>query len=211
VIQTVSESPQSAKSNSQRSVSLLTGPKYPVCGQVRDADNALWDVRDVRPTKHGFDIYYGSPDRAHDTHHGGPLRLIVTKALRDFWWDNRLESHGFLFDLPAGRTTLKRARNRLKFNHRDDVREFWTERIDDLATLPIGEFAAKHGVDKILAFDWRFRLVGQRARPLGWWRTPETLKILLSSMSLSQVGRELGIGISHAFRLRRRAKEEESE
>ena len=208
MIQTVSISLPPAKSSARRSVSLLRGLKYPVCGQVRDVDGALWDVRDVRTTKHGFDLYYGSPDKAHDTHRGGQLRFIVTKAVRDFWWDNRLESHGFLFDLPAGRTTLKRARNRLQFNHRDDVREFWTERIDDLATLPIGEFAAKHGVDKILAFDWRRRLVGQRARPLGWWRTPETLRVLLSGMSLSQVGRELGIGISQSFRLRRQARKE---
>ncbi|MGA7409427.1 MAG: hypothetical protein WBW33_03015 [Bryobacteraceae bacterium] len=206
--QTVSTWPPPPKNACPRSVSLCKGPRYPICGQVRDVDGALWNVRDVRTTKHGLDLYYGSPDKAHDTHRGGPLRLIVTKDLRDFWWDNRLESHGLLFDLPAGRTTLKRARNRLQFNQRDAVRDFWTERLDDLATLPTCEFAAKYGVDKTRAFDWRFRLVGQRARPLGWWRTPETFKILLSDMKLREVGEELGIGTSHAMRLRRRAKQE---
>jgi hypothetical protein len=138
----------------------------------------------------------------------GLPRLIVTKELRDFWWANRLETHGFLFDLPAGRTTLKRARRRHQFNHRDDVRKFWMERIDDLAALPAREFATKYGVDAILTFAWRFRLVGKRARPLGWWRTPETLRILHSGMTLKLVAKELGIGTTHAGRLRRQAKKE---
>jgi hypothetical protein len=34
--------------------------KYPVLYQVRDVDNDLWDVRDIRPARHGLDILYGS-------------------------------------------------------------------------------------------------------------------------------------------------------
>jgi hypothetical protein len=196
---------------STKPVSLLKGHKYPVCGQVRDVDGALWDVRDVRSTKHGFDLYLGSLDGARGRGAvGGLPHLIVTKELRDYWRDNREKSHGVLYDLPAGRSTLRRARTRLRFNQREARREFWMDRVEDLATMPIREFAAKHDVSPDVAFDWRFRLVGYRARPLGWWRTPETIKILLSDMTLSQVGRELGIGTSHAMRLRRRAKQESS-
>jgi hypothetical protein len=191
-----------------RSPSLLKGPKYPVCGQVTDVDGVLWDVRDVRITKHGFDLCFGSPDNTHGGFRGGPLRLITTKALRDFWWENRTKGHGFLFDLPGGRTTLKRARQRLRFNQRHDVWDFWTERNEDLAALPPRVFAAKHGVDPDRAFEWRRKVVGTRARTIGWWRAPEVLKILRAGTTLSYAGQQLGIGTSHVFRLRRRAQQE---
>lgn len=56
---------------------------------------------------------------------------------------------------------------------------------------------------------WRLRILGARARPLGWWRKPEVLKLLLSEeKSLNQVRAELGgkISTSQVFRLRRQAK-----
>ena len=39
------------------------------------------------------------------------MRLIATQALQDFWIANRTRGHGFLFVLPAGRTTRKRLRS----------------------------------------------------------------------------------------------------
>jgi hypothetical protein len=184
------------------------GRKYSIAGQVRDVDGDLWDIRDVRDTKHGFDLYFGIPANNHGAYHGGLPRLIVTKALRDFWQANRTKGHGFLFDLPAGRTTLKRARKRLGFHYLDDLTEFWTDRIEDLESLPAREFAAKHGVELDVAFDRRLRMVGKRARAIGWWRKPKIRKILLSGLSLSQVGLKLDISISQAKRLRDQAKQE---
>jgi hypothetical protein len=56
---------------------------------------------------------------------------------------------------------------------------------------------------------WRLRIVGGTARPVGWWRKPEILKLLLSEeKSLNQVRAEIGetISTSQAFRLRSQAK-----
>jgi hypothetical protein len=82
---------------------------------------------------------------------GGLPRLIPTRELRDFWHTNRARLNGFIYDLPAGRTTLKRARQRLGFNSRDDISEFWTERIEDLELLSAHEFAATYGVCRVIA------------------------------------------------------------
>lgn len=180
--------------------------KYPIVGQVNDVDGVLWNIRDARDTKHGFDLYFGTPARNRGSYRGGLPRLIATKALRDFWDANRTKGDGILYDLPAGRSTLKRVRHRLGFNFVDDRAEYWTDRIDDLTFLPAREFAAKHGVELDVAVDWRFRLLGSSTRAMGWWRKPKILKILLSDLTLSQVGLKLGISISQANRLRHRAK-----
>jgi len=182
--------------------------KYPIVGQVRDLDGDLWDIRDVRDTKHGFDLYFGTPANDHGAYRGGPPRQIATNALRKFWQVNRTKGHGFLYDLPAGRTTLKRVRKRLGFHYLDDLTEFWTDRIEDLGSLPAREFAEKHGVEVDVAFERRLTMVGKRAREIGWWRKPKIRKILLSGLTLSQVGRKLGISISQSKRLRDRAKQE---
>jgi hypothetical protein len=180
--------------------------RFPVTGQVRDVDGDCWDIRDVRTTKHGFDLYFGTPENNHGAYRGGLPRLIATQALRDFWEANRIKGHGFLFDLPAGATTLKRLRRRLGFNFRDDTTEFWTARKEDLDSLRTCEFAARHGVNTEVAFDWRRKIIGIRARPIGWWRKPKFRKVLLADLTLIEVGRKLGIGISHAKRLRDRAR-----
>ena len=182
--------------------------KYPILGQVTDVNRELWHVRDVRTTKYGFDLLLGTPAKHHGTVRGGLPRLIATTALRDFWETNRALGRGLLYDLPAGRTTLKRARRRLGFNYLDDVTEFWTDRIDDLATLPVREFAVRHGVDPAVAIERRFRMVGRRARQIGWWRDPAVRGILVSDLTLSETGRKLGISISQAKRLRDQAKQE---
>ena len=180
--------------------------KYPVIGYVKDVDDVLWDIRDARGTKHGFDLYFGVPAHDHGAYKGGLPRLIATEALRNFWDTNRLKGHGFLFDLPAGRTTLKRVRRRLGFNFCDDWAEFWEERLDDLGALPLREFAAKHGVRVNNVADRRTKMLGRRARQLGWWRNQATLELLRSDRCLREVGEKLGIGTSQVFRLREQAK-----
>jgi len=179
---------------------------YPIVGQAKDVEGQLWDIRDVRETRHGFNLHFGTPADDHGAFRGGSPRLIATKGLVDFWNANRTRGHGFLFDLPAGRTTLKRARRRLGFNYNDDVTEFWTDRLEDLETLPAREFAIRHGVVLDVTFERRRKMVGMRARPRGWWRTPEIRGILLADLTLIRIGRKLGIGISHAKRLRDRAR-----
>jgi hypothetical protein len=108
--------------------------------------------------------------------------------------------------LTAGRTTLKRVRRRRGFNHRDDTREFFADRAEDLETLSVREFAARHDIARAVACDWRRRIVGRRTRPDGWWRKAKFLRILRADLTLIDTGRRLGVGISHAKRLRDRAR-----
>ncbi|MGA7409426.1 MAG: hypothetical protein WBW33_03010 [Bryobacteraceae bacterium] len=189
------------------SASLLTDPKRGIAGRVKDFTKASWDVRDARPTKYGFNLYFGTPRETYYGPYRGPSKLIVTKALRDFWHANRTKKLHFFLDLPASSSGLQTALRRLRFSHREDVKAFWKERVEDLAVLPTREFAAKHGVDPVAAFEWRLKLV-KRGRPAGWWRAPAILKVLLSDMPLGEAGRELGIAISEVHRLRRLAKRE---
>ncbi len=75
----------------------------------------------------------------------------------------------------------------------------------------MSEFAARHGVDQSMGFHWRTKIIGKRAKPIGWWRTPEIRGILLSGLTLSRVGRRLGISTSQAKRLCHRAKQDPRE
>jgi hypothetical protein len=179
--------------------------KYPVLSQVRDVENDLWDVHDVRATRHGFDVLYGSPIYRLSNHHNGPC-LIVTKELFAHWEANKTRRDGVLFDLPIGRTTLKRARRRFGFNNYQDLRDYWNEHIHELEALSAREFAARHNLDVGLVFNSRLRVLGKRARDLNWWRTPDTLDILRSNITLREIGEKLGIGTTHAQRLRDRAR-----
>ena len=144
--------------------------KYPPSGeQVWDVDHCLWDVRESRATKHGFELLFGSPANTPlGSSVSGLPRLIATPTLRNYWEQNRTKRHGEVFlKLPAGRTTLKRVRRRLGFNVLDDTEAFFQKRKGDLKALSARAFAAKHGVDYHVVMDWRLRLVGRKARPLG--------------------------------------------
>jgi hypothetical protein len=183
--------------------------QFPKVGEIRDVDGHLWDVRDIRSTKYGFNLCYGTLANDPIPYGGGGLpRLIDTEALRDFWDANRTTHCGLLFDLPAGRTTLKRARKRLGFNFHDDTQEFWRDRMGDLELLPAREFAARHGVQRAVALDRRRGIFGTQTRATGWWRKPKFVKILLSDLTLTRAGRKLGISITHTKRLRDRVQQE---
>jgi hypothetical protein len=171
-----------------------------------------WDIKEARATKYGFDLYYGR--RANPGHYeaGGPYRLIYTNELKAFWEQCALRYDGTIFDLPAGRTTLKRARVALGFNWDKDSQKFWRKHKEDMKTLTPRAFEKKHS-DRDLTgrrmSAWRLRIIGGKARQSDWWKTPEVLKLLLSEeKSLNQVRAELGekISTSHAFRLRLKAK-----
>jgi hypothetical protein len=172
---------------------------------VRDVHGVNWDVRQIRATKHAFYLFFGSPS---DDPCCGLSRLIATRELRDFWDSNRTRHDGFLYDLPAGRSTLKRVRRRLQFNFRHDWARFWTDRLDDLKTISARDFAAKHGVEQLVVFDMRNKILGRRARQLGWWREPWIVETLLAKGTLRAAAEKLGIGTSHVKRLRDRALSE---
>jgi|SRR5208283_4070033 len=190
----------------ETNVTLLTDSRQGIVGRVNDVFKASWDVHEVRPTKHGFDLYFGLPRTTYLPCYGTP-HLIVTKDLRKYWHANRTKPNRFFLDLPACHTSVDRALKVLRHIHREDVKAFWAQRLGDLAGLPTRDFAAKYGVDPRIAFKWRLKLV-RRQRPAGWWRTPEILRILSSTISLAEVGRELGIAMSEVARLQRLAKKE---
>ena len=58
--------------------------KYPILGQVRDVEGGLWNVREIRDTKYGFDLLFGSPISRVEPEINGLPRLIATQALKDF-------------------------------------------------------------------------------------------------------------------------------
>lgn len=180
-----------------------------ILSHVYDAEGILWGVKDVRTTKYGFNLLFGSPVARPGVYERGNPRLIATQELVDFWEANRLKYGSVLFDLPAGRTTLKRLRSRLGFNYNNDRAAFWRERLEDLKTLSMSGFAKRHNVDPNVASDVRFKLLGRRARQLGWWRKPRFLKILRSGITLREMGEKLGISISHAKRIRDQALQEQ--
>jgi hypothetical protein len=179
---------------------------------IKDALGLEWDIKEARATKYGFDLYYGK--RKHPARYdaGGPNRLIYTNELKAFWENHALKFDGTIFDLPAGRTTLKRARLALGFNWDKDSEKFWRKHKHDLKTLTPREFEKKHKHREITGnrmSSWRLKILGAKARPLGWWKAPDVLKLLLSEeKSLNQVRAELKekISTSQAFRLRLQAK-----
>lgn len=179
---------------------------------IKDALGLEWDINEARETKYGFDLYYGKRKDAASYDAGGPNRLIYTNELKAFWDKCALKRDGTLFDLPAGRTTLKRARLALGFNWDTDSEKFWRKHKHDLKTLTPREFEKKHEHRQITGTcmqSWRLKIVGPKARPLGWWKQPEVLKLLLSEeKSLNQVRAELTeeISTSQVFRLRQQAK-----
>lgn len=181
---------------------------------IKDALGTEWHVQEARRTNYGFDLFYGRKKDPGPYDVGGPCRLIYTNDLKAFWEKYSLRLDGTIFDLPSGRTTLKRARVALGFHWNRDSEKFWRKHKSDLMSLKPRAFEEKYKEkykeQEITAdrmSDWRFRICGARARPLGWWREPEVLKLLLSERTLNEVGTELGgISTSQVFRLRCQAK-----
>ena len=172
--------------------------------QLFDVDGSLWDVREARATRHGFDLLFGLPANSHLPGKvlGGPARLIATPALVAYWEINRF-NEGASYDLPAGRSTLKRLRKRLRFNFFTDRRKRWEKLTAELKTLPTCEFAERYQVSKEMTNHWRLDLLGRTARPLGWWHHPHALAVLRNTtLKFREVAHALDISITHAKRLR---------
>ncbi len=180
--------------------------KYTLLGHVRDVEGGSWDVYEIRDTKHGFDLLFGFPEERGRRMNWGPPRLIATAELVAYWETVVPRHDNVIFDLPAGRTTMKRVRRRLGFHYDRDKVKFFEARKDDLLSLTAREFSKRHNLRPHVAADARHLLYGRTARELDWWQTPETTHILASSVPLRVAGERLGISISQAHRLRKRAR-----
>ena len=185
---------------------VIKEQKYPIIGQARDVNGKLFHVREIRTTKHGFDLLFGSRESSSGKIADGHRNLIATQPLLDYWETNRIKQDGAIYDLPAGRTTIKRLRKRFGFNQNVARFEWWQDRIEDLKNLKAREFARRHNVNIFVVMNARLKMVGPIARELGWWNKPEYLEILRSNLTLREIGKKLGIGTSHAHRLKKRAR-----
>lgn len=183
--------------------------KYPIIGETRDVEGGWWWVRQIRDTKHGFDLLFGTPVTRAEPYPTRLPRIIPTQPLLDYWEANKTRHDKTLFDLPAGRTTLKRVRRRYGFHVLNDRDEFFQEHIDDLRTLTSRQFAAKYKLNVDVVKDARNRYAGPVTRKIGWWREPRVVNILLSRLTLREKGAKLGIGMTHAMRLGRRVAAEQ--
>ncbi len=172
-----------------------TGPEpKPVLFQVQDHEGTFYDVFDSRPTKHGFNLLFGFPARWHRrifTKFGKP-GLIHTAELIAFWEKHRAALN-INFDLPAGNTTLTRARSKLGFNQVEEYKTQWVERIPELKSLPTAEIAKKYNVSPETVGGWRRTLLGAARSARVWQQDPKVVDLLRSPLSPKEVAEKLGL------------------
>lgn len=112
---------------------------------TKDLFGCWWEVREARPTAHGFDLLLGRPlDDEGNTGRGG-ARVIPTRALYRYWHRRRMLRDSSIYDLPVSRTAIKAARKHLRLNVYEDHRRWWLKRTDDLRHLTLEQFARRHG------------------------------------------------------------------
>ncbi len=181
-------------------------PAYP---QIRDIDDLLWNIREIRPTKHGFDLYFGYPAKVLLRKQRGPVgkfRLIVTRELVSYW-EAHYSDEAAIYDIPASRRIINRISRRVCFNieleHRRSIRR--------RRTIPpeppsVREFARRYEVSLEDAEEWHMFLLHPTPRPHQWWRDPAPMAVLLSTDSLAETAATLGISSTYASRLRNRVR-----
>jgi hypothetical protein len=110
-----------------------------IIGSATDIDGDQWDVRERRPTKHGWPLEIGWPERDQRGRGGRGVAVIITPQLARYLAETRRKD----IDLPIGITTIKRIRYDLGLRWSWD--EWWTARKEDLLALTLEQFCAKHG------------------------------------------------------------------
>lgn len=115
-----------------------------VIDQAVDAWGDAWDVREARPTRHGFDVLLGWPAGAPRGKGGsGGPKVVVTAELARYI--DALRGTRRPLELPIGVTTIKRLRRLLGHNSHVDRAAWWEQRANDLGDLTIEAFAKRHG------------------------------------------------------------------
>lgn len=172
-----------------------------IIGAVTDAWGDAHDVREARPTLHGFDVLLGWPvgiPRGRGGS-GGP-KVIVTAVLAGHMEAHRLAPGAM--GLPIGATAIKRLRRLLGHHGQIDRAAWWEERADDLGILTIEAFAARHSVSAGAVVNARHALFGPTLRPAGWWRAPDVTMMLTASRPRADIADQLGISVGSVGRLR---------
>lgn len=172
-----------------------------IIGDAEDAWGDRWDVRERRPTQHGFDVLLGWPQGLpRGRAGGGGPRVIVTSELAAYV-DSVAGTRAPVI-LPIGTTAIKRLRRLRGLNGSADRAKWWEDRLLDLADLTIARFSARHAVSTGAVSQARQALFGTRLRPAGWWRTPEHVEVLLQDAPSAAIADELDISASAVRRLR---------
>lgn len=149
-----------------------------IIGQITDFFDDLWDIREGRPTPHGWDLLLGWPcgiPRGRGGS-GGP-RVILTKEVAGYL--ETVRDSPQKAELPCGRTTIKRLRKLLGHSWFEDNQLWWLDHLDDLASLTTTDFSKKYSKSTGAVSQNRAVLVGNRTRSAGWWAEPTTAEVLV--------------------------------
>ena len=109
-----------------------------IIGSATDWSGRLWDVREIRHTHHGFNIFVGWPKGEPRGRGGRGVAIILTAELAQYLTVTRPK----YVDLPIGDTTVKYLRRILGLNWSWD--DWWLDRQDDLLSLTLIDFCNKH-------------------------------------------------------------------
>lgn len=131
-----------------------------IIGQVEDINGEVWDVREARPTPHGFAVLLGWPQSIQRGQGGGGVRVILTPHIADY-----LAAHCHApnkIDLPISGTTIKRLRKLLGQDWTLDNEQWWHDHKADLLSSTLTDFCQHHGKSQGAASQWRAVFGGKR-------------------------------------------------
>lgn len=177
--------------------------KRKILCEIEDHAGDRWAVTESRPTFLGWSIHLGRPAAEVEGGGRGGKAVIFTRELADYLEANRTTNIEVLQKtLGIGKQAILRFRKTLGINRYDDARAWWVERIDDLRSLTIEAFAAKHDRKVSIVERWRLELVGKTNRDAGWHLQPSAKEALLSPMPASHVARFLNVPVGTVGALR---------
>lgn len=110
-----------------------------IIGVTVDVYGVTWDVREHRPTAHGWPVSIGWPQGEPRGRGGRGVAVILTQTLAQYLTDTRLRD----LVLPISRTAAKRLRAELGVQWDWDA--WWAARAADLHALTLAAFAERHG------------------------------------------------------------------
>lgn len=131
-----------------------------IIGQIKDITGEVWDVREERPTPHGFAVLLGWPRSAQRGQGGGGVRVILTTALADYLAAHQLAPKDM--DLPIAANTVKRLRKLLGHDWILDNEQWWHDHKAELLASILTEFCERHGKSQGAASQWRAVFGGKR-------------------------------------------------
>jgi hypothetical protein len=168
--------------------------------RVKDVFGRWFKVSEIRTTRHSFDVYLGRAEDRVKRWGIGRTGVILAKPLARYL--TRLRMRPWDIDLPISTCTLNKLRKRLGFHIRRDIRHWWEDRREQLATLSRVEFAALHGRHRTTVGYHGKHLIGPRIKPRFWWKAPDVQALLLSGRQDAEIATALSIAPSSVRRLR---------